>query len=56
MEVLALLAIAAALLLPIHLLRFVCVPRQLWLVPTTVKYNGLTWLDLLQMECEENKY
>ena len=24
----------------------------LWLLPTTVKYNGLTWLDLLPQECE----
>jgi hypothetical protein len=24
----------------------------LWLLPTTVKYHGLTWLDLLPEECE----
>ena len=24
----------------------------LWLLPTTVKYNGLTWLDMLPQECE----
>ena len=24
----------------------------LWLLPTTVKYNGLTWLDLMPIECE----
>ena len=24
----------------------------LWLLPTTVKYNGLTWIDLLPQECE----
>ena len=25
---------------------------MLWMVPTAVKYNGLTWLDLMPMECE----
>ena len=24
----------------------------LWLLPTTVKYNGLTWIDMLPQECE----
>ena len=24
----------------------------LWLLPTRVTYNGLTWLDLMSMECE----
>ena len=24
----------------------------LWLLPTTVRYNGLTWLDLMPIECE----
>ena len=24
----------------------------LWFVPTTVKYHGLTWLDMLPQECE----
>ena len=24
----------------------------LWLLPTAVKYNGLTWIDMLPQECE----
>ena len=24
----------------------------LWLLPTAVKYNGLSWIDMLPQECE----
>jgi hypothetical protein len=24
----------------------------LWLLPTEVRFNGLTWMDMLPMECE----